>query len=87
MKKTWLAFTLSVLLPGAGLAYLGYWLWGLVNLLLVVAVAVAGPLVLPAAVVEAFHYVLAGLAAASGGWAHAWCVQYNRDMKLGQRSS
>lgn len=37
MKKPWLAFLLNFLLAGAGLAYLGLWLWAVVNLLVTVA--------------------------------------------------
>ena len=31
MKKPWLAYLLNVLLPGAGLAYLGKWGWAVMN--------------------------------------------------------
>lgn len=37
MKNPFLAFVLSLVIPGAGLAYLGQWLVGLVNLLVVIA--------------------------------------------------
>ena len=40
-KKPWVAFILSFLLPGAGLAYLGKWLWGVVNLVIVLGTGVA----------------------------------------------
>ena len=39
LKKPWLAFLLSFLLPGAGLWYLGKWKWGFYNLDLVIAIA------------------------------------------------
>ncbi len=42
-KKPWVAFLLSILLTGAGLAYLGTWGWAVLNLLAaIVAVAIAG---------------------------------------------
>ncbi len=36
-KSKWLALGLNLLLPGAGLAYLGYWRVGLANLILALA--------------------------------------------------
>lgn len=78
MKKPWLAFALSVIVPGAGLAYLGHWLWGAINLAAFLAALALISLVFSDTIVgEEIHYVMAALAAASGGWAHAWCVQHN----------
>jgi TM2 domain-containing membrane protein YozV len=39
-KKPWVAFLLSILLPGVGLAYLGKWGWAALNLLIVIAITV-----------------------------------------------
>jgi Flp pilus assembly protein TadB len=47
LKKPILAFILNVLLPGAGLAYLGKWLWALYNLAGVATVNILAGLVLP----------------------------------------
>jgi hypothetical protein len=46
-KKPVLAFILNVLWPGAGLAYLGRWLWALYNFVGVVVVNLLMGLVLP----------------------------------------
>jgi hypothetical protein len=48
VKKPWLAFILNFLLAGAGLAYLGLWLWGVVNLLAAVALGIGLVLYVPA---------------------------------------
>jgi hypothetical protein len=48
MKKPWLAFILNFLLAGAGLAYLGMWLWGIVNLLVALALGVGIVFYVPA---------------------------------------
>ena len=37
MKNPFLAFVLSLVVPGAGIAYLGQWLVGLLNLIVVIA--------------------------------------------------
>ena len=77
-KNVWIATALSVILPGAGLAYLGKWLAAAINF----AIAVALPLLSLAfgskELVEHIHYVYLGIAAGSGGWAHAAAVGYNR---------
>ncbi len=39
-KKPWVAFLLSILLTGAGLAYLGKWGWAALNLLTAIAIGV-----------------------------------------------
>ncbi len=46
-KKPILAFILNILLPGAGLAYLGKWLWALYNIVGVVVVNLLASLVMP----------------------------------------
>ena len=71
-KKPWLAFVLSLVLPGAGLCYLDRWGWGLVNFLIVQAILLAIVLLpLGSQVYESFHYVLLVLAAGSAGLAHS----------------
>ena len=39
MKKPGLAFVFNFLLAGAGLAYLGMWVWGVVNLVVTLVIA------------------------------------------------
>lgn len=72
-KKPWVAFLLSLAIPGVGLWYLGYWKWGAINLLVVTFVLgllIMIPLV--PGVDEYIHYVMLALAAASAGVAHAF---------------
>lgn len=84
MKKPWLAFTLSFLLPGAGLAYLGKWGWGLVNLLAVLAIGVGLALLLPAATFHHFIRLVGyGCAGGSGGLAQWFAAQMNQQAKPG----
>jgi hypothetical protein len=75
-KKPWIAFVLSLILPGAGLCYLDKWFWGMLNFLIVQAVLL-GIVLLPVGqqIYESFHYVLLVLAAASAGVAHAVATQ------------
>ena len=40
-KKPWVAFLLSILLTGAGLAYLGKWGWAVLNLLAAFGIGIA----------------------------------------------
>jgi hypothetical protein len=46
MKKPIVAFTLSFILPGAGLAYLGKWKWAFINLGVVLLIGIAAALLL-----------------------------------------
>ena len=46
-KKPWVAFLLSILLTGAGLAYLGKWGWALLNLLAAIGICIAAALIDP----------------------------------------
>jgi hypothetical protein len=46
-KKPWVAFLLSILLTGAGLAYLGKWGWAALNFLAAIAIGVGAALVSP----------------------------------------
>ena len=54
MKKPWLAFLRNFLFAGAGFAYLGQWMWAVVNFF--VAVALGFVIV---------HYIPASLSTAS----------------------
>jgi hypothetical protein len=78
-KKPWLAFVLSLILPGAGLCYLEKWTWGIANFLVVQLVLLSMVLApMGADVYEYFHYVLLILAAGSAGIAHAVGSQSGR---------
>jgi hypothetical protein len=46
-KKPWVAFLLSFLLPGAGLAYLGQWGWAVLNLVVAIGVPIIAIQVYP----------------------------------------
>lgn len=49
-KKPWVAFLLSILLTGAGLAYLGKWGWAVLNLLTACGIGIAVTLAYPDAI-------------------------------------
>lgn len=73
MTKPWIAFVLSLVLPGAGLAYAGKWLQGFVNfavatalLLLILGVSGTSPVLR-----DHIHYVILIICTASAGYAHA----------------
>lgn len=75
-KKPWVAFVLSLVLPGAGLCYLEKWRWGILNFVVVQAILLSMVLApLGMEVYEYFHYVLLVLAAGSAGVAHAVATQ------------
>ena len=46
-KKPWVAFLLSILLTGAGLAYLGKWGWAALNLFAALGIGIAVALTFP----------------------------------------
>jgi hypothetical protein len=66
-----LAFTLSFFLPGAGLCYLGKWLWGMVNLLVVLGIGLAMVFLFNGAFEPYIKSLSYGLAGGSGGLAMA----------------
>jgi hypothetical protein len=71
MKRPWLAFVFSLLIPGAGLAYLGKWKWALLNFVLVqvpILLIVLKPI---PSLSEHIHYILLALAAGSAGVAQS----------------
>ena len=77
-KLKWLTLALNLLLPGAGLAYLGYWRGGLVNL--AVALAAGGLATLwlsPEALVEYRQMIGSGIAGLSLGVAWAAYDRYS----------
>jgi hypothetical protein len=70
MKSPFLAFVLSFFVPGAGLWYLGWRGWAVVNLLAVIAVGVIAALALPEDVFDRNAGALsAALSGGSGGLA------------------
>ena len=75
MKHPWLAFVLSAVLPGAGLAYLGKWRGALVNFAVALAIPVLFLLVMPEEITERIHYLILTIAVGSGAWAHAAAAQ------------
>jgi TM2 domain-containing membrane protein YozV len=78
MKKPFVALLLSILLPGAGLAYLGRWKWGLINLAVVLAVGVGMAYLLSDDVFDRISTgVAAGLAGGSGALARQLAIQIN----------
>ena len=87
-KNATLAFTLNFFLPGAGLWYLGWPGWGLLNLVIVLGIGVAAALVLPDDVLERNRGVLsAGIAGGSGGLAMATANRRNALSRIAQRHS
>lgn len=82
MKRSFLAFTLSFLFPGAGLVYLGKWKWGVLNFLMVVFIAFLLGLLLPESFLEKYMSpISAGLAGGSGGIAMALAKQINSKLQ------
>ena len=79
MKSPMLAFTLSFLLPGAGLAYLGKWKWGMLNLAVVLLIGLGCVFVLSDEALEQYvRYIAIGCAAGSGGLAQGLAKQMNQ---------
>ncbi len=76
-KSKWLALGLNLLLPGAGLAYLGYWRGGLINLALALtAVALATLWLSPETLLEYRSMIGSGIAGLSLGAAWAAFDRY-----------
>ena len=79
MKKPFLAFLFSFLLPGAGLAYIGKWKWAVINLVVVLLVGVLTGLLLTEEIFDRYiRYVALGCAGGSGGLAQQLAVQMNQ---------
>jgi hypothetical protein len=76
-KSRWLALALNFLLPGAGLAYLGFWRAGAVNLALALAAgALATLLLAPETLVEYRSMIGSGIAGGSLGAAYTAYDRY-----------
>lgn len=71
MKNPTLAFLLSLFLPGAGLCYLGKWGWGVVNLLVVLAIGMAVVYLFNGSYAHYLKDVSVGMASGSGALAMA----------------
>jgi hypothetical protein len=80
MKNPWYAFALSLIVPGAGLAYCHKWTWAVGNLALVTLAIAAVVFFFPDSVVyNHIHYLIVALAAGSAGFAHAVATQWIND--------
>lgn len=76
-RSRWLALGLNILLPGAGLAYLGFWRAGAVNLALALtAVALATFWLAPETLVAYRSVIGSGIAGISVGAAYAAYDRY-----------
>lgn len=76
-KLKWLTLALNFLLPGAGLAYLGYWRGGLLNLAIALAAGALATLWLsPEALVEYRSMIGSAIAGLSIGAAWAAYGRY-----------
>jgi hypothetical protein len=75
-KSRWLAFLLSFVLPGAGLAYLGNWRLGAVNLVVAILFPLFVATTMSDVIVEHIHYVFLVIAVGSGAFAHAKASEY-----------
>ena len=74
MKKPWLAFLLSFLVAGAGLAYVGKWKWAAVNFFGVLVAAIIFARYIPD---EWLRSVAAGVCAGSGSVARSLALSMN----------
>jgi len=79
MKKPLVAFLLSFLLPGAGLAYLGKWKWAIFNFVVVLLVGVLAAFLLPEDTFDRYmRFIAFGCSGGSGGLAQQLAVQMNQ---------
>jgi hypothetical protein len=80
MKKPWLAFVLSFVLPGAGLAYLGKWKWAFGNLGVVLFIGIVLAFLLEGTAAEGvIRFIGIGLSAGSGAYAEFTAKQLNKE--------
>jgi len=87
MKKPFIAFILSFILPGAGLAYLGKWLWAVLNFGGAILLGIVASFILPADTFESYaHMIGVGIAAVSAALAQALAVEINKE-KAGQNQA
>jgi hypothetical protein len=88
MKKPILAFALSFILPGAGLAYLGKWKWAAINIGTVLLLGVALVFCLPEEIFSRYiRYIAIGCSGGSGGLAQALAQQMNLKAQSVQQSA
>jgi hypothetical protein len=82
MKKPFLAFILSFFLPGAGLAYLGKWKLGAINLFVVLLIGFILVFVLSEEIFDHYiRFIAMGCSGGSGGLAHVMATQMNQKTK------
>ena len=87
MKKPIIAFILSFLLPGAGLAYLGRWKWAIINLGIVLLIGIAAAFLLSEETLYRYgHFLAIGCSGGSGGLAQALTTQMNLKEKTRDES-
>ncbi len=80
MKKPFVAFLLSFLLPGAGLVYIGRWKSALINFAVVLLVGVLAAFVLRDDTFSRYiRYIAFGCAGGSAGLAHQLAAQMNQE--------
>lgn len=89
-KSPLLAFTLSFLLPGAGLVYLGKPFWGMLNFLIVLVIGgLAYVLLDENAFAQTQRYLAFGCSGGSAGLARAFVQQAikNQEKELAEASA
>lgn len=87
MKKPIVAFLLSFLLPGAGLAYLGQWKLGFINLGIVLLIgAIAAALIPEESFDQYSRYIAIACSGGSGGFAQTIAAQLNAKAKTERAS-
>jgi len=87
MKKPFVAFILSFLLPGAGLAYLGKWKWAAINLGFVLLIGLIAAFALPDDVFDHYsHLIAVGLGGGSGGLAQTLAAQRNQKIQRNEEN-
>lgn len=85
MKKPFVAFLLNFLLPGAGLVYLGKWMWAFLNLGVVLLIGIAAAILLSDAVFDNYaRFIAMGCSGGSGGFAHAMANQMNKQVQINE---
>ena len=84
MKHPAIATLLNFVIPGAGLWYLGYRGWGMLNLLVATAIVLGTATLVPGLFNEHMHYVIFAVAAGSAGLAHSMARGKNRNRQSEQ---
>ncbi len=78
-KSSWLAFLLSFVLPGAGLAYLDNWWSAAMNLAVAILLPIITLTTMPDEILSHIHYLYLVIAVALRARAHAKAGQYNSE--------